>query len=365
VLTPRALNRALLARQMLLEPATIEPATAVSDLVGMQAQAPLAPYVGLWSRLVDFDPGQLARGLVERRLVRASLMRSTIHLVTGDDARGIRPLVDPVLGRGFRSSPFARDLEGLDLAELLAVGRDIIERRPSTRATLGARLAERWPGRPADSLVYAITYLVPCVQVPPRGVWGRTGPPAWTTMDAWLGRSPVRDPSIDDLVVRYLGAFGPATVMDVQAWSGLTGLRSVVERLRPGLETFRDERDRELFDLGNAPRPEPDVPAPPRFLPEYDNVLLGHADRSRIIPPGRRIPLPPGNGATRGTFLLDGMFAGEWRIRRDVSRATMTISPFEPIAAATRAALEDEASRLLAFVADRADPELVILAPSA
>ena len=362
MLTPRALNRALLARQMLLGRATVDTTTAVTDLVGMQAQAPLAPYVGLWSRLVDFDPGRLADDLVERRVVRTSLMRSTIHLVTADDALAIRPLVDPVLGRGFRTSPFARDLEGVDLAELLAVGRGLIERRPSTRASLGAQLAGRWPCRPADSLVYAITYLVPCVQVPPRGVWGKTGPPAWTTMDRWLGRPPEADPSIDELVLRYLAAFGPATVMDVQAWSGLTRLQSVVERLRPSLATFQDERDRELFDLVHAPRPGPDVAAPPRFLPEYDNVLLGHADRSRIIPPRRRIPLPPGNGATQGTVLLDGMFGGEWRVVRDGRRATITIAPFEPIAASWRTAIEDEAMGLLAFIANGADPEVVVLA---
>jgi len=363
VLTPRALNRALLARQMLLERATVDATTAVTELVGMQAQAPLAPYVGLWSRLADFDPGQLARGLVERRLVRASLMRSTIHLVTADDALATRRLVDPVLRRGFRSSQFARDIEGVDLAELLGVGRGLIERKPSTRAALGARLAERWPGRPADSLVYAITYLVPCVQVPPRGVWEKTGPPAWTTMEAWLGRPLEADPSIDELVLRYLATFGPATVRDVQAWSGLTRLRPVVERLRPGLATFRDERDRELFDLVDAPRPHPSVPAPPRFLPEYDNVLLGHADRSRIVPAGRRIPLPPGNGATRGTVLLDGMFGGEWRIERAGRRATLTIAPFEAIPARERPALEDEAMRLLAFTTHGADPEIVVLAP--
>jgi hypothetical protein len=327
----------------------------------MQAQAPLAPYVGLWSRLVDVDPGRLARGLVERHVVRASLMRSTIHLVTADDALAIRPLVDPVLRRGFRTSQFARDLEGVDLAELLSVGRGLIEEKPSTRAALGARLAERWPGRPADSLVYAITYLVPCVQVPPRGVWEKTGAPAWTTMEAWLGRPLEAKPSIDELVLRYLAAFGPATVMDVQAWSGLTRLRSVVERLRPGLATFRDERDRELFDLVDAPRPGPDVPAPPRFLPEYDNVLLGHADRSRVIPAGRRIPLPPGNGATRGTVLLDGMFGGEWRIERAGPRARLTIAPFEPIPTTERPTLEDEAMRLLAFIANGADLEIIVL----
>jgi hypothetical protein len=167
---------------------------------------------------------------------------------------------------------------------------------------------------------------------------------------------------VDALVLRYLAAFGPATVMDVQAWSGLTRLGSVVERLRPRLVTFRDERQRELFDLDDAARPDPGVPAPPRFLPEYDNVLLGHADRSRIIPSGRRIPLPPGNGATRGTLLIDGMFGGEWRITRDGQRATITIAPFEPIAGTERRAVEDEAVRLLAFSAEGADPEIVILA---
>ena len=290
-------------------------------------------------------------------------MRSTIHLVTADDALAIRPLVDPVLGRGFRTSPFARDLEGVDLAELLAVGRGLIERRPSTRAALGAQLAARWPGRPADSLVYAITYLVPCVQVPPRGVWGKTGPPAWTTMDAWLGRPPEADPSIDELVLRYLAAFGPATVMDVQAWSGLTRLRSVVERLRPRLATFRDERDRELFDLVDAPRPDPDV-AGPAAVPA----------RIRQRPARTRGPVPdhPARaGASRfrpATALREarscstacsGASGGS---SVTASRATLTIAPFEPIAASERAALEDEAMRLLAFAANGADPEIVVLA---
>jgi hypothetical protein len=181
-------------------------------------------------------------------------------------------------------------------------------------------------------------------------------------MSSWLGRPPEPDLSIDELVLRYLAAFGPATAMDVQAWSGLTRLRSVIERLRPHLASFRDDRGRELFDLVEAPRPSSDVPAPPRFLPEYDNVLLGHADRTRIIPPRRRIPLPPGNGATRGTVLLDGMFGGEWRIVRDGHRATLTIAAFEPIAATERTALEDEAMRLAAFIATGADPEIVVLA---
>ena len=364
MLGPRALNRALLARQMLLARDRMSALAAVDHLVGMQAQAPLAPYVGLWSRLDDFHPDTLAAAIVERRAVRTSLMRATIHLVTADDALRLRPLVAPVLERGFWTSPFGRRVEGVDLTEVLAVGRDLIEAHPMTSPELAAQLAERWPEIDRESLVFAIGYLVPLVHVPPRGVWGETGPVARTTLESWLGRSLDTDPSIHDLVIRYLAALGPATVMDVQAWSGLTRLRAVVERLRSRLATFRDEDGGELFDLPDAPRPDPETPAPPRFRPEYDNVLIGHADRSRIIPAGRRIPLPPGNGATRGTVLLDGMFAGEWRIATDSGRATLEIEPFATIPAADLPGLHDEGARLLAFAAAATAGRIVVKPPT-
>jgi hypothetical protein len=364
MLGPRALNRALLARQMLLGREGVTALAAVEHLVGMQAQAPLAPYVGLWSRLDDFRPEVLSAAIVERRAVRTSLMRSTIHLVTADDALWLRHVVAPVLERGFRTSPFGRRVEGIDLTEIQAAGRDLVEAHPMTSPELAARLAERWPEIDRESMVYSIGYLVPLVHVPPRGVWGETGPVARTTLESWLGRPLDTDPSIDDLVIRYLAAFGPATVMDVQAWSGLTRLRAVVERLRPRLATIRDENGRELFDLPDAPRPDPGTPAPPRFLPEYDNVLIGHADRSRIIPAGRRIPLPPGNGATRGTVLLDGMFAGEWRIANDGGRVMLQIEPFETIPAGELPDLHEEGARLLAFAADDTDGRIVVRAPT-
>jgi len=363
MLGPRALNRALLARQLLLARDRMPALAAIEHLVGMQAQAPLAPYVGLWSRLDGFRPETLAEAIVERRAVRTSLMRATIHLVTTEDALRLRPLIDPVLGRGFRTSAFGRRVEGLDLAEILAAGRDLVEARPMTSPELAARLAERWPEIDRESLVFAVGYLVPLVHVPPRGVWGETGPVARTTLESWLGRPLDTDPSIDELVLRYLSAFGPATVMDVQAWSGLTRLRAVLERLRPRLATFRDDAGRELFDLPDAPRPDPETPAPPRFLPEYDNVLLGHADRSRIIPAGRRIPLPPGNGATRGTILLDGMFAGEWRITADGGRATLEVEPFETIQATELPAVHEEGARLLDFAAAGTEARIVVREP--
>jgi hypothetical protein len=365
VLSTRALNRALLARQWLLdrEPATAE--GAIDHLVGLQAQAPLSPYVGLWSRVAAFDPGDLATLLRDRRAVRTWLMRSTIHLVTAPDALRLWPLMRPAIERSYRGSPFARDLDGVDLAELLAMGRSLVEERPRTRAELAPLLAERWPGPPPDSLAYGVSYNLPILQVPPRGVWGTTGPSAWTTIPAWLGRPLDESPSIDDVVLRYLAAFGPATVMDVQAWSGLSRLRAAVERLRPRLATFRDDRDRELFDAPDAPRPHPGTPAPVRFLPEYDNVLLGHADRSRIIPPGRRIPLPPGEGATRGTVLVDGMFAGLWRLDRanDAAQAALIVEPYERVATADRRSLEAEGVALLGLIAPATEPAVIVREP--
>ncbi len=364
MLGPRALNRALLARQLLLARDDMPTLPAIEHLVGMQAQAPLAPYVGLWSRLDGFRPETLSAAIVDRQAVRTSLMRATIHLVSARDALELRPLIAPVLGRGFRSSAFARGVEGVDLAEVLAAGRDLLEARPMTSTELGAVLGQRWPEIDRDSLVFSVGYLEPLAHVPPRGVWGTSGPVARTTLESWLGRPLEPDPSIDKLVMRYLAAFGPATVMDVQAWSGLTRLRPVVERLRPRLTTFRDDHGRELFDLPDAPRPDPATPAPPRFLPEYDNVLLGHADRSRIIPPGRRIPLPPGNGATRGTVLIDGMLGAEWKIATAQGRATLEIEPFEPIPAADLSVLEEEGDRLLAFAAAESEGRIVVRQPT-
>ena len=364
MLGPRALNRATLVRQWLLQRQPSSAEAAIEHLVGMQAQAPLSPYVGLWSRLDAFRPESLSAAILERRAVRTSLMRSTVHLVTARDALTLRPLLQPVLSRGFRGSPFGQRVRDVDLAEIRKAGLELLNERPRTRSELAPLLAERWPDIHPDSLVYAISYLEPLVQVPPRGVWGASGPPRWGSMTGWLGRALDDDPSPDEIVMRYLAAFGPATVMDVQAWSGLTRLRTVVDRLRPRLETFRDDRGRELFDLPDAPRPDPETPAPVRFLPEYDNVLLGYADRSRIIPAGRRIPLPPGNGATMGTLLLDGMFGATWRISRAGSRATLSIEPFGPVSAAERAGILDEGAGLLAFAAAGHDPEIVVQPPT-
>jgi hypothetical protein len=355
LLTPRALNRALLERQLLLERTTLAALPAIEHLAGLQAQAPNAPYIGLWTRLADFDPRELAELIAERSAVRAHVMRGTIHLLSAPDYIMLRPLHQALLARLFSSSPFVRNLDGLDLEQIRQAGGDLLAQKPRTRGELARLLSERWPERDPASLAYAVTYLEPTVQVPPRGIWGAGGQATFTGGTAWLGRPLATDPDPEFAVRRYLAAFGPATVADMQAWSGLTGLGEVVDRLRGELRTFRDQRDRELFDLPQAPRPDPDVPAPPRLLAAYDNVLLSHADRARVNPNGHTIPLLPGNGDRGGPFLIDGLFAGTWKISALRRRWTLQVEPFAPIHKSELPALEAEAMALLAFVAPDAE----------
>jgi DNA glycosylase AlkZ-like len=194
-----------------------------------------------------------------------------------------------------------RGTEGVDRDALLRQARRLLEEQPRTRSQLGRLLAERWPDADPNALAYAATHHIALCQVPPRGIWGKNGATAWAPVETWLG-APLRSVPVDAPVLRYLGAFGPASVADIQLWSGLTRLSEVVERLP--LRTFRGEAEQALYDLPDAARPSEDMPAPPRFLPEYDNLLLSHKDRTRVILDNRSVPLPPGNGATAGTFLV-------------------------------------------------------------
>src|SRR5690242_7785353 len=292
----RTLNRALLARQMLLERRRASAAATIESLVGMQAQAPNLPYIGLWSRLEGFRTDELSRLVQTKQAVRMSLMRNTIHLVTTRDALRLKPLFMPLGERGYmRGSPWGRGMTAADVAAIGEAGREIMGERPRTVAELAKLLAQRFPGRDALAMAYGVRYMVPLVFTPPRGVWGAGGPVALTTMEAWLGRPPGPAISPEKLVHRYLAAFGPASPADMRAWSGLA-MRAVFEQLRPRLKTFRDANGVELFDVPRGPRPAADSPAPVRLLPDFDNILLGHADRTRIMPHGRHLGMFSSNG---------------------------------------------------------------------
>jgi hypothetical protein len=275
-------------------------------------------------------------------------MRNTVHLVSARDCLALRPLVQPVIDRGLHAN--RAGVEGVDIEALSAAGRALLEERPRTAKELGMLLQEQWPERDPASLARAIRHLVPLVQVPPRGVWGKSGPAAHTTAEAWLGRPIDRDPSLEEIVLRYLEAFGPASVKDVQTWSGLTRLGEVVERLRPRLLCFRDEYGRDLFDLPDAPRPGPAAPSPPRFLPEFDNLILSHADRTRVIADEYRKAIASRNGMVPATFLIDGFVQGTWKTERTRGKAMLQIEPFEALAKQDRRVLAEEGERLIRFI---------------
>jgi DNA glycosylase AlkZ-like len=361
----RALNRALLARQHLLRPVPLPPGEGraqavigmVEHLAGLQAQAPFPPYYGLWSRLAGFQPADLAELLVSRQVVRIALMRGTIHLVSARDCLMLRPLIQPVLDRALPAI-FGKRRAEVDTGALAEAGRELVDAEPRTFSELGALLSPRWPGHTPAALAQAVRALVPLVQIPPRAVWGAAGQALHTSAESWLGRCLDPSPSPELMVRRYLTAFGPASVADVQTWSGLTRLAEVIDRVRPSLRTFRDEQGRELFDLPDAPRPDPATPAPVRLVAEFDNLVLSHADRARVISDEGRQRMATPNGIFPGTVLVDGFAAGMWRITRLRGTAVLTVELFGPLAPADRDAVATEGGRLLGFAAAGAAHEI-------
>jgi winged helix DNA-binding protein len=349
----RALNRATLARQLLLQRAALAPDVAVERLAGMQAQVARPPFIGLWTRLATFRREQLCEALLAKRVVRVTAMRRTLHLLSAADFVALRASLQPMLSAGMQS--ILRDrAASIDVAKLTAFAATKL---PATFDVLRPLLAKKFPRSDERALGYAVRTTLPLVQVPTADDrWAFPASAQFAAADAWLGRSIATD--ADDatphaLVRRYLAAFGPATVKDAQTWSGFRDLRPAFDALRPELVTFRDGV-RELFDLPDAPRPSADTDAPVRFLPDFDNLVLAHDDRRRIVSDEHRGQLVTKNLQVKATFLVDGFVAGTWKIERKKADAALVLSPFATLKKPVRAALDDEASALLRFVEDDA-----------
>jgi winged helix DNA-binding protein len=350
VLTIKALNRATLARQMLLGREKTTALKAVERLVGMQAQLARPPYLGLWSRVAGFEAEDLSRLVHARKVVRGTLMRATLHLVSARDYRWLRPLLQPMLS-GELGRVVRRRMADLELERVLATARACLEERPRTFDEVRAVLREGWPKADDRILGYAVRTHLPLVQVPATGVrWGWPGASAFAVAEAWLGSPLPAAGGLEELVLRYLAAFGPASPRDAETWSGLGRLRATFEALRPKLRVFHDEKGRELFDLPRAPRPPEKRAAPVRFLPDYDNLLLSHDDRTRVVPAIHKPKLATRNLQIMATYLVDGFVAGAWRIDRARAAAALVLAPFESVARKARAELIDEGKALARFV---------------
>ncbi|MFC6091285.1 winged helix DNA-binding domain-containing protein [Saccharothrix lopnurensis] len=411
LLDRRALNRATLARQLLLDRADLPVLDAVAHLCGLQAQEPQEPFVGLWSRLRGFDPRVLSDLLTGRRVVRTHLMRRTVHLLAAEDVLAWRARHDAML-RQRVLGVYRRELDGVDLEELAAAGREVMaDGRPRSMGELAREVAERWPGVGTRALgEVLVAALIPVVQLPPRGVWRAKGGVRNALLSSWLGREvdppagdgrdpggvgpggvgpagaglggaglggavpagagsggagsggagsagrhpagagPAAgdptgtDPVGRELVRRYLAAFGPAATADLRAWCGLTGLPTAVAAVREELVRFRDERGRELLDLPDAPRPDPDTPAPVRFLPAFDNAILGYHDRDRIIDHAHRGLSVAGHRVV----LVDGRVSATWT----TEAGTVVVTPLHPLPRTDRTAVADQGRELALFLTD-------------
>ncbi|MDH2425283.1 winged helix DNA-binding domain-containing protein [Sphaerisporangium sp. TRM90804] len=361
VLDTRALNRATLARQLLLDRSDLPVQDAVAHLCGLQAQEPQEPFVGLWSRLRAFDPAALDALLTGRGVVRTHLMRRTVHLLTADDVVAWRARHDPMLRQRVLGT-YRRELAGVDLDELAAAGRAVLaDGRPRSMPELARALADRWPAPGPRALgEMLIAALVPTAQLPPRGLWRTRGGVRNAPLSSWLGRE-IDPPSPDGsdpvgqaLVRRYLAAFGPAATADLRAWCGLAGLPAAVAAIREELVAFRDERGRELLDLPGAPRPDPATPAPVRFLPAFDNTILGYHDRTRVIDDAHRGLSVAG----ARVVLVDGRVAATWT----VETGAVTVRPLRPFSRADRTAVAEQGSALASFLSGRESDRVEIAA---
>jgi hypothetical protein len=349
VLTRRELNRALLQRQLLLERQQLTAVQAVGRLGGLQAQSTPSPYLSLWTRLEGFERDELTRALTRRTLVKALLQRGTLHVVTPRDFWAIAT-ARRELGGILWPPAYEKLVPRSTLAKLARLAAAELEDGERTFAEMRALLEPYATGNATPTFLWRrVQGQGGVVHVPPSGVWGYGGQGVYAGAAGRLrGEPPPPVEAFDRLVRTYLAAYGPATKQDVGQWAGvprLTPIAESLERLRT--TTFRDERGRVLHDLPRAPRPDPETPAPPRLVPRFDNLILSHADRSRVLGEIKPSRLVTSNGLVHATILVDGFVAGMWQL----DKGRVRLEPFGRLDAFVRGALRDESERLEAFIA--------------
>jgi hypothetical protein len=358
-LTLRQLNRTLLHRQMLLARQTIDPYSAVRRLGAMQSQLPNPPYLGLWARLDDFQRADLTALMESRRVVRAPWNRSTLHLVTDEDHQKFRPLIAPALVRGMKSF-HGRNLDGLDLDALVSEAIPHLAEAPRSMGEVKDHLLKIYPDRMGEALNYAARTLIPLVQVPPGGTWGVGSMAKYALAEQWLGASG-EAASLADFFRHYLTGYGPASVMDFQVWTGLTGLQKPLAAHRDAFTVYRDEGGRELWDVPGGDIINGDAPAPVRLVPEYDNLVIAHQDRRRILADDDRKKVFLTAARVLGTVLVDGFVAGVWKLEKPTKKLLrVVVEPFGALSPSDRQAVADESERLARWVDEAAACEVVI-----
>ncbi|WP_067673418.1 winged helix DNA-binding domain-containing protein [Nocardia miyunensis] len=365
-LSDRVLNRTLLARQHLLARSALSVADMCAHLVGLQAQDVPPPFIGLWSRTVDFDPEAVSAGLRDRSLARITVMRATIHLVTAADALRIAPHIQPELEKiPFRKGFQSGAMVGLDPQEVRRRGETALGDQPIPGAELRALAAREFPDRNPSAVLQTWLYQLPVLQTPPRGLWRNNARPVWSRIEPWLG-APLDDRyPLPELIIRYLSAFGPATTADIQTWSKLTGIAETIAALGARVRSYTDEHGRTLYDPADAELADPDLPAPVRYLGWYDNVFLSHRDRVRIVPEGVTAPPARYRGTQVSPILVDGRVAAIYKVFAACGRARLRIVPARTWSAAERSAVEAEGAALLRFLEPELRPSIEILAPEA
>ncbi len=351
VLSTQQLNRTLLARQHLLERQRLDSKTAINTLLALQSQIPNPPYIGLWTRLQGFAKNQLTELLETRQVVRAPWIRSTLHLVTAEDHQRFQAVIQPALARGLRSF-FGGRGKDLDIEKLIEIAKPYLEAETPAIGALRDKLLEQEPQQNKEAMAYAVRSYLPLVQIPPSGTWGVGTRATYTTAESWLGKAAPAD--LPALFRRYLAAFGPASIMDFQTWTGMTRLKPQLAPSLKQLVTYRDQAGQELYDLPDHGINDQDSPAPLRFLPEYDNILIAHKDRGRILPPAHRKKVFVSAGRVLGSVLIDGFVGAIWKAQRSKSEALLQVTLFDRQGDVLLEAIEAEGLALLRFIEDEA-----------